>query len=133
MQMPSVACLLEDDIDFDREESGEDMDMVPKILDLLHIGHFGMERMKQLARTAVYWPDLKVQHWYRYLFYYYYCYHYYYYYYYCCYYYNYYYCCCCCYCYYYYYYYCHYCYYYYHYYYYYCHYYYYYYSYCKYY
>nr|KAG5691288.1 hypothetical protein BaRGS_017254 [Batillaria attramentaria] len=28
----------------------------PKILDLLHIGHFGMERMKQLARTAVYWP-----------------------------------------------------------------------------
>nr|KAG5685837.1 hypothetical protein BaRGS_001165 [Batillaria attramentaria] len=30
--------------------------MQPKILDLLHIGHFGMERMKQLARTAVYWP-----------------------------------------------------------------------------
>nr|KAG5686660.1 hypothetical protein BaRGS_031370 [Batillaria attramentaria] len=28
----------------------------PKILDLLHIGHFSMERMKQLARTAVYWP-----------------------------------------------------------------------------
>ncbi|KAL8581042.1 hypothetical protein ACOMHN_012693 [Nucella lapillus] len=25
-----------------------------KILDLLHLGHFGMERMKQLARTAVY-------------------------------------------------------------------------------
>nr|KAG5692615.1 hypothetical protein BaRGS_030043 [Batillaria attramentaria] len=82
-----------DDIDFDREESGEDTDMhaeineevrkfqklsdslstchgcliygtrvvipqslQPKILDLLHIGHFGMERMKQLARTAVYWP-----------------------------------------------------------------------------
>nr|KAG5696826.1 hypothetical protein BaRGS_030950 [Batillaria attramentaria] len=30
----------------------------PKILDLLHIGHFGMERMKQLARTAVYWPGV---------------------------------------------------------------------------
>nr|KAG5699460.1 hypothetical protein BaRGS_016306 [Batillaria attramentaria] len=30
----------------------------PKILDLLHIGHFGMERMKQLARTAVYWPGI---------------------------------------------------------------------------
>jgi len=29
-----------------------------KILDLLHIGHFGMERMKQLARTAVYWPGI---------------------------------------------------------------------------
>ena len=28
------------------------------ILDLLHIGHFGMERMKQLARTAVYWPGI---------------------------------------------------------------------------
>ena len=30
----------------------------PKILELLHIGHFGMERMKQLARTAVYWPGI---------------------------------------------------------------------------
>ena len=30
----------------------------PKILDLLHTGHFGMERMKQLARTAVYWPGI---------------------------------------------------------------------------
>ena len=30
----------------------------PQILDLLHIGHFGMERMKQLARTAVYWPGI---------------------------------------------------------------------------
>jgi len=29
-----------------------------KILDLLHTGHFGMERMKQLARTAVYWPGI---------------------------------------------------------------------------
>ena len=29
-----------------------------QILDLLHIGHFGMERMKQLARTAVYWPGI---------------------------------------------------------------------------
>lgn len=25
------------------------------ILDLLHVGHFGMEPMKQLAKTAVYW------------------------------------------------------------------------------
>ena len=32
--------------------------MQSKILDLLHIGHFGMERMKQLARTAVYWPGI---------------------------------------------------------------------------
>ena len=30
----------------------------PQILDLLHIGHFGIERMKQLARTAVYWPGI---------------------------------------------------------------------------
>ena len=30
----------------------------PQILDLLHLGHFGMERMKQLARTAVYWPGI---------------------------------------------------------------------------
>nr|KAG5699052.1 hypothetical protein BaRGS_025446 [Batillaria attramentaria] len=30
----------------------------PKILDLLHIGHFGMGHMKQLARTAVYWPGI---------------------------------------------------------------------------
>jgi hypothetical protein len=29
-----------------------------KVLELLHIGHFGMERMKQLARTAVYWPGI---------------------------------------------------------------------------
>ena len=29
-----------------------------KALDLLHLGHFGMERMKQLARTAVYWPGI---------------------------------------------------------------------------
>ena len=29
-----------------------------KVLDLLHLGHFGMERMKQLARTAVYWPGI---------------------------------------------------------------------------
>ena len=26
------------------------------MLNLLHLGHFGIERMKQLARTAVYWP-----------------------------------------------------------------------------
>ena len=30
----------------------------PQILNLLHIGHFGMEPMKQLARTAVYWPGI---------------------------------------------------------------------------
>ena len=29
-----------------------------QILDILHTGHFGMERMKQLARTAVYWPGI---------------------------------------------------------------------------
>ena len=29
-----------------------------KVLDLLHLGHFGMERMKQLARTAVCWPGI---------------------------------------------------------------------------
>ncbi|XP_014767777.1 uncharacterized protein K02A2.6-like [Octopus bimaculoides] len=28
------------------------------ILDLMHIGHHGMESMKQLARTAVYWPGI---------------------------------------------------------------------------
>ena len=30
----------------------------PQVLDILHVGHFGMERMKQLARTAVYWPGI---------------------------------------------------------------------------
>lgn len=29
------------------------------VLDQLHIGHFGMERMKQLARTSVYWPNIQ--------------------------------------------------------------------------
>ena len=29
-----------------------------QVLELLHTGHFGMERMKQLARTAVYWPGI---------------------------------------------------------------------------
>ena len=29
-----------------------------KVLDLLHLEHFGMERMKQLARTAVYGPGI---------------------------------------------------------------------------
>ena len=29
-----------------------------KVLNLLHFGHFGMERMKQLARTAVYRPGI---------------------------------------------------------------------------
>ena len=27
-------------------------------LEYLHLGHFGMQRMKQLARTAVYWPNI---------------------------------------------------------------------------
>lgn len=31
-----------------------------KVLDLLHLGHFGMQRMKQLARTSVYWPNIDV-------------------------------------------------------------------------
>ncbi len=30
----------------------------PQVLQLLHSGHFGMQRMKQLARTAVYWPHI---------------------------------------------------------------------------
>jgi transposase InsO family protein len=30
----------------------------PKVLELIHTGHFGMQRMKQLARTAVYWPRI---------------------------------------------------------------------------
>ena len=29
-----------------------------KILKILHIGHFGMQPMKQLARSAVYWPGI---------------------------------------------------------------------------
>ncbi|KAL5515676.1 hypothetical protein EMCRGX_G000877 [Ephydatia muelleri] len=29
-----------------------------QVLQLLHLGHFGMQRMKQLARTAVYWPQI---------------------------------------------------------------------------
>lgn len=29
-----------------------------KVLDILHTGHTGMQRMKQLARTAVYWPGI---------------------------------------------------------------------------
>jgi hypothetical protein len=28
------------------------------ILEILHLGHFGIQRMKQLARTAVYWPGI---------------------------------------------------------------------------
>ena len=30
----------------------------PQVLQLHHLGHFGMQRMKQLARTAVYWPRI---------------------------------------------------------------------------
>ena len=29
-----------------------------QVLDYLHRGHFGMQRMKQLAWTAVYWPSI---------------------------------------------------------------------------
>ena len=29
-----------------------------QVLQILHLGHFGMERMKKLARTAVYWPRI---------------------------------------------------------------------------
>ena len=40
--------------------------VVPKILQtqvlqILHTGHFGIERMKHLARSAVYWPGLDAQ------------------------------------------------------------------------
>ena len=30
----------------------------PQVMQLLHLGHFGMQRMKSLARTAVYWPGM---------------------------------------------------------------------------
>ena len=30
----------------------------PQVLKLLHEGHFGIQRMKQLAKTAVYWPNI---------------------------------------------------------------------------
>jgi len=29
-----------------------------QVLLILHEGHFGMQRMKQMARTAVYWPNI---------------------------------------------------------------------------
>ena len=29
-----------------------------RVLEILHQGHFGMQRMKQLARSAVYWPSI---------------------------------------------------------------------------
>ena len=35
--------------------------MRPQILDILHLRHFGMQRMKQLARSAVYWPHIDSQ------------------------------------------------------------------------
>ena len=35
--------------------------MQPQILDILHLGHFGMQRMKQLARSSVYWPHIDSQ------------------------------------------------------------------------
>ena len=30
----------------------------PQVLELLHLGHFGMQQMKQLARSVVYWPHI---------------------------------------------------------------------------
>lgn len=30
----------------------------PQVLELLHLGHCGMQRMKQLARSVVYWPHI---------------------------------------------------------------------------
>ena len=35
--------------------------MQKQILDILHLGHFGMQKMKQLARSAVYWPHIDSQ------------------------------------------------------------------------
>ena len=35
--------------------------MQPQILDILHLGHFGMQRMKYLARSAVYWRHIDSQ------------------------------------------------------------------------
>eukprot|EP00731_Ephydatia_muelleri_P004530 Em0002g706a len=62
------------DISFDEDEDVADVDTVctiktgsrviipsilrPQVLQLLHLGHFGIQRMKQLARTAVYWPRI---------------------------------------------------------------------------
>ena len=31
-----------------------------QVLELLHLGHFRMQRMKQLVRTAVYWPRIEM-------------------------------------------------------------------------
>ena len=39
------------------EESGGSSEHVKEVLALLHLGRFGMQRMRQLARTAVYWPN----------------------------------------------------------------------------
>ena len=35
--------------------------MQPQILDIPDLGHFGMQRMKQLARSTVYWPHIHSQ------------------------------------------------------------------------
>ena len=32
-----------------------------RVLEILHLGHFGIQRMKQLARSAVYWPGIDSQ------------------------------------------------------------------------
>ena len=29
-----------------------------QVLEILHLGHFGIQRMKQLAKTAIYWPGI---------------------------------------------------------------------------
>ena len=33
-------------------------DLRPNVLEILHMGHFGRQRMKQLARSVVYWPGI---------------------------------------------------------------------------
>ena len=35
--------------------------MRKQILEILHLGHFDMQKMKQLARSAVYWPHIDSQ------------------------------------------------------------------------
>ncbi|XP_067933298.1 uncharacterized protein [Watersipora subatra] len=35
-----------------------DISLQKNVLQILHLGHFGMERMKKLARTEVYWPRI---------------------------------------------------------------------------
>lgn len=34
------------------------MKLGDKVLELIHLGHFGMRQMKQLSRSAVYWLNI---------------------------------------------------------------------------